>query len=120
MLDENLQMLCHLEEIPDGDSKGFLADGGDDQVFAVRQGSQVSVYLNSCPHHWVPMEMKKDMFLSADKETIMCYGHGARFAIATGECIEGVCTGTSLINVPVNVDEEHVMIPQALPEIPDT
>ena len=44
------RLLCRLEELADGASRGFLHQGNDDQVFAVRQGDKVFVWLNDCPH----------------------------------------------------------------------
>lgn len=117
-IDIQERVLCHLAEIPDGECRGFLPERGGDRVFAVRRGERIYVYLNSCPHNWVPMELRKDHFLTADRSEILCYAHGAHFAIESGECTAGVCVGRFLIKVPARVDAGEVIIPLELPERP--
>ncbi len=51
------RMLCRIDEIPDGTSKGFPPPpGGFTGLFAVRQGDAVFVYVNSCPHIGTPLD----------------------------------------------------------------
>ena len=109
--------LCRLDEIPDNCSKGFLPEGGDDQVFAVRRGVEVVVYLNSCPHNWRPLEYMRDRFLSPGGDRIICYAHGAHFDIGSGKCFHGPCEGKSLVPVPVLVENGDVWISSTLPTI---
>ncbi len=49
--------LCRLDELPDGGSRGFIVSGvgetGD--LFLVRRGARVYVYVNSCPHLGTPL-----------------------------------------------------------------
>lgn len=108
--------LCRLDDIPDGASKGFLPRDGDDQIFAVRRGGEVVVYLNSCPHNWRPLEYQRDRFLSPAGDRIICYAHGAHFDIASGACFAGPCQGRSLVRVPVLVEDGAVWISSTLPE----
>jgi nitrite reductase/ring-hydroxylating ferredoxin subunit len=104
------QRLCALAELPDGDSRGLLRRGNDDQVFAVRRGQQVYVYRNDCPHDHRPMELRQDKFLSADRQHIVCYAHGAHFEIESGLCFAGPCDGERLARVPSRVDDGVVWI----------
>ena len=57
--------------------------------------------------------------LHRDGHDIVCYAHGAHFSIDTGECIEGVCLGEFLIRVPARVENGMILIPLALPQIPE-
>jgi nitrite reductase/ring-hydroxylating ferredoxin subunit len=76
--------------IPDGDSRGFdPAPGGFTGLFAVRQGENVYVYVNSCPHIGVPLDWAPHRFLTRDRSKIICAVHGAEFRIDTGECMRG-------------------------------
>jgi nitrite reductase/ring-hydroxylating ferredoxin subunit len=113
------QVLCRLEDIPDGHARGFLPLNRDDRVFAVRRGEQIRVYINSCPHNWRPLDYAQDHFLSADRREIVCYAHGAHFSIDSGECIAGVCLGQFLIPVPARVDNGMILIPRQLPQAPE-
>jgi nitrite reductase/ring-hydroxylating ferredoxin subunit len=111
--------LCRLDEIPDGQARGFLPRNREDRLFAVRRGPQVRVYINSCPHNWRPLDFAQDRFLSADCHDIVCYAHGAHFSIDSGECTSGVCLGEFLIPVPARVEDGIILIPLELPQAPE-
>jgi nitrite reductase/ring-hydroxylating ferredoxin subunit len=108
------RVLCALEDIPDGGSKGFSgAPGAFMGLFAVRRGARVWVYVNSCPHIGVPLDPVPDRFLDAKKQMILCSTHGARFRVEDGFCTSGPCYGESLEAVPARVDEQgRVMVPE--------
>jgi len=104
--------LCRVEEIADGESKGFPpAPGGFTGLFAVRKGEKVFVYVNSCPHIGVPLNWRDDDFLTLDKVRIICATHGAEFKIATGECLYGPCAGDHLEAVTVDIREGVIFVP---------
>jgi nitrite reductase/ring-hydroxylating ferredoxin subunit len=107
------RVLCALEDIPDGQSKGFAAaPGGFLGLFAVRRGERVWVYVNSCPHIGVPLDPVPDRFLDRKRENIVCSTHGARFRIEDGVCTTGPCIGEALEAVPARVDAEgRVLVP---------
>lgn len=111
-------VLCRLMDLPEGQSRGFLPERNGDRIFAVRRGERVYVYLNRCPHNWVALELRQHHFLTADRSEILCYAHGAHFAIESGLCTAGVCMGESLIKVPVRVEADEVIIPLELPKRP--
>jgi nitrite reductase/ring-hydroxylating ferredoxin subunit len=90
--------LCRLDELPDGDSRGFDPwREGQDSVLVVRHGEQVYGWRDSCPHHGgTPMAWRKDAYLNADRTRIVCAAHGAQFDIETGVCTLGPCLGQGL------------------------
>ena len=97
--------LCHLDELPDGGSRGFAPRGdGRDTVFVVRVGQQVQGYRDECPH-WpgTPLPWRRHAYLSGDGRHIRCSAHGALFDIASGECVLGPCLGESLAPVALSV-----------------
>jgi nitrite reductase/ring-hydroxylating ferredoxin subunit len=100
------RVLCRLEEIEDGEGKGFTLGQGPDarDIFVVREGGQVFGYVNSCPHLGTPLDWQGDRFISEDSGLIMCATHGALFEIADGTCVAGPCAGQSLQPVPVVAD----------------
>ncbi|MFJ4052751.1 Rieske (2Fe-2S) protein [Pseudomonas sp. NPDC089743] len=89
--------LCPLAELGEGKARGFDPQSrGADSLFALRHGGVVRVYRNLCPHLRVPLEYRKDRFLSADGQWVVCYAHGARFRPDDGTCVHGPCRGDAL------------------------
>lgn len=101
--------LCALEDIADGDSKGF-GDGTASSLFAVRQGDEVYVYRNRCPHAGAPLNWMPDRFLNRDQSLIICTAHGALFQIHSGHCIAGPCSGQYLTAIASEVRDGVVWI----------
>lgn len=90
--------LCRLDDIPDGEARGFdPLRSGQDTVLAIRRGPTLHLYRDACPHHGTtPMAWRKDAYLNAQRDRIVCSAHGAQFDIETGTCILGPCLGQSL------------------------
>lgn len=97
--------LCQLDELPDGQSRGFDPTGsGRDTLFIVRQGEQLHAWRNACPHvDGAPMAWRKDAYLNGARNRIVCYAHGAQFDIVSGQCLLGPCLGQHLTPVAVSV-----------------
>jgi nitrite reductase/ring-hydroxylating ferredoxin subunit len=96
--------VCPLQALPEGSARGFATDAsGDDGAFVVHRHGRVHAYLNLCPHNLRPLEYAKDRFLSADRNDIICYAHGAHFAIEDGLCTFGPCLGERLPALPLQV-----------------
>ena len=105
--------LCRLDDIPDGASRGFgPALGGFTGLFAVRQGGQVFVYVNCCPHVGASLDWAPDRFLTADGTAIVCAVHGAVFGIGDGVCTAGPCVGKGLEQVPSQVVDGVLVVPE--------
>jgi nitrite reductase/ring-hydroxylating ferredoxin subunit len=104
-MDRAAVFLCRLDELPDGESRGFDPDGtGQDSVLLVRCGDAVHAWRDSCPHHGgTPMAWRKDAYLNAARTRIVCAAHGAQFDIETGICTLGPCLGQALQPVDVTV-----------------
>lgn len=114
------QRLCHLDELPDGGSRGMLRQGLDDRLCVVRLGREVRIWLNDCPHQHRPMEYRQDQFLSGDGGHIVCFAHSAHFDLHTGRCFAGPCLGQHLVKVPARIDDTgQVWIPAELPSVFD-
>lgn len=97
--------LCHLDELPDGGSRGFdPRRRGQDTLLVVRRGSQLFAYADACPHHGTPMAWRKDAYLNAAGDRIVCAAHGALFEIDNGLCVQGACLGESLSALPITID----------------
>ncbi|HSW24584.1 MAG TPA: Rieske 2Fe-2S domain-containing protein [Burkholderiaceae bacterium] len=112
--------LCALADLPDGGARGFDPLGrGRDTVFAVRHGSAVRVWADRCPHHGTPLPWRKDAYLNAAGDRIVCGAHGALFEPDTGLCVQGPCLGESLRALPcVLTDDGELLLLAARPQDP--
>ena len=103
--------LCRIDELPPGTARGFDPEGaGEDTIFVLRRGAEVRAYHNLCPHQGARLEYRKDRFLSADGERVICYAHGAQFDPETGVCTQGPCLGQSLARVPCGIDDGWIAL----------
>ncbi|HEY9026074.1 MAG TPA: Rieske 2Fe-2S domain-containing protein [Burkholderiaceae bacterium] len=109
--------LCRLDALPDRSARGFDPLGrGADTLFVVRRGDALHAYRDRCPHFGdTPLPWRKDAYLDAAGEAIVCAAHGARFDIATGRCVLGPCLGQSLEPVPLELTPDG----ELLATIPD-
>lgn len=101
--------LCHLDEIGEGQSRGFTLPN-QETVFAVKRDGQVYVYRNSCPHLGIELEWLEDQFLDSEGALIQCSTHGALFVIESGECVAGPCLGKALQAVPFRIEDNRILI----------
>lgn len=101
-----LVRLCRFDELVDGQSRGFDPQGaGRDLLFVVRQGVALHGWRNACPHvDGAPMAWRKDAYLNAARDRIVCSAHGAQFDIDSGLCRLGPCLGQRLQPVPLQID----------------
>jgi nitrite reductase/ring-hydroxylating ferredoxin subunit len=105
--------LCRLADIPENGAKGFPgADGAFTGLIAVRQGDDVYVYENACPHIGTPLDWTPDRFLAADGRYLICATHGAQFTIANGFCVTGPCRGDRLTPVEFSLRDGAILLTQ--------
>jgi len=108
--------LCSVNDVEEEDSKEFFVsnDGQDHSLIVVKKDGMLSVYVNSCPHLGVPMNLEPHRFLDVEKNFLMCSTHGALFKIDDGECVHGPCLGKNLTAVPHELRGEEVFIAKDL------
>lgn len=106
------RLICKLSELADPGSKAFALGSGGWPLrgFVVRQQGQVYAYLNRCPHARHPLNWRPDSFLTPDNSLIQCNSHGALFEISTGACMGGPCGGSPLRSLPVQVQDDYVLL----------
>lgn len=115
--------LCRTAEIEDRAARGFPLSGETrDTIFVVRRNDVVTGWLNACPHvSGAPLAWRKDAYLSADSQAIVCYGHGAIFDVETGVCTHGPCIGQALTPVMLEQDPQGALwLVDNLPITPQT
>lgn len=98
-------MLCPVQEIPEGEAKGFTNSRGEFEpgIFIVNKNGRLYGYENRCPHTGTPLDWKPNDFLDKDNTYIQCSTHGALFQIEDGLCIHGPCTNQSLAKIDLDV-----------------
>ncbi|MEO6926774.1 MAG: Rieske 2Fe-2S domain-containing protein [Rhodanobacter sp.] len=108
------QVLCPLEQIPDGGATAvdaMLVDG-EESVILLRHGEQVSGYLNICPHAGNRLDYAPGKFLLKN-DTVICAVHGAVFNQVDGLCTGGPCRGQHLRAIPIRVIDDAVCLGDA-------
>jgi len=105
-------ILCNIGDLERTGAKGVCVQtaSGWVDVVVVRDGSDVRAFENRCPHLSIPLEVTPDRFLDADRQTLVCSMHGARFSVMDGYCISGPCRGGWLRSVTISVDGDAVRL----------
>lgn len=102
--------LCHVAELPEGSSRGFLPDGQQQLIFVLRVQGRVYAYQDACPHYGnTPLAWRRDAYLNADGTRIICAAHGAEFLPDTGVCVLGPCLGQALTPVALQQHEDGAL-----------
>lgn len=100
--------LCQLSDIEDGGSIGLVAN--DVSLILVRQGDDVFIYENNCPHIGAPLDFEPGQFMNLERDLIQCAMHGALFRIHDGHCVQGPCAGQHLTRVASEVRKGAVWL----------
>ncbi|NLQ18279.1 Rieske 2Fe-2S domain-containing protein [Marinomonas sp. M1K-6] len=111
MSDFDEKALCHIDDIDEGATKGFLENAaGHDLFFVVKKDGQLFAWRNACPHvNGAPMAWRKDAYMDAKKQHVACHAHGALFEPTTGLCIQGPCLGKALEKIPIHISQAGVV-----------
>ena len=98
-----MTFLCKIEGMADPGTRNVVLGEGPDEldIVIVQTAGVRHAYINSCPHEYIPLETFPNHFLTEDKKHFLCSGHGARFVLATGECVSGPCFGKSLTRLSI-------------------
>lgn len=99
-----MRRLAHIDDIADGAARGFdPCKAGQPSLFVVRRGARLFAYRDRCPHQDSRLAWRRDAYLNRAGDRIVCFGHGAEFDVASGECLAGPCPGQSLTPVQLDV-----------------
>ncbi|MFK8050461.1 MAG: Rieske (2Fe-2S) protein [Halioglobus sp.] len=103
--------LCHIDDLYERRARGFDPfDRGQPSLFVVKKDSLLYAYRDLCPHYGdTRLPWKKNEYLDKAGDVIVCAGHGARFDIASGNCISGPCLGQSLAAVRLHVSKDGLV-----------
>ena len=109
--------LCQIEGLADPGTKNVVLGEGEDEldIIIVQCAGTRHAYINCCPHQFIPLETFPNHFLTADKKQMVCSGHGARFALTTGECVYGPCFGRSLTRLVIEEKDGAIYLADPRP-----
>jgi nitrite reductase/ring-hydroxylating ferredoxin subunit len=104
--------LCALEDVAEGDAKGFVARVASKQrnIFVVRKDGGYLAYLNYCPHAKNLLDHTPGVFFNADRSLLRCSFHGALFRIDDGFCVEGPCEGENLSPLELEIADGALVL----------
>jgi len=108
--------LCAVADIGDHSSEEFDIELGGVRryVIAVRQGDEVSVFLDYCPHMGYPEKFVDMRFLCTHSKKFYCAVHGARFNLDDGSCTSGPPSGDYLGRFDSQVIDGEVFVGDTL------
>ena len=105
-------VLCRIDDLENPGSRGFimLRDGEEEEIFVVRDGDEAFAYVNVCPHRFLPLNWKPDIFLNFQKTRILCVVHAATFDLRDGACLGGPCPGQGLEAIALRIDNGVIIL----------
>jgi len=103
--------LCPIDQIADGKARNFVLQmrAGRFHGFAVRDGDQVSGFVDQCPHAGLPLAQQLDDYLTPDGSHIRCSWHGALFRRDDGVCVGGPCVGQRIAPWPLSIADGWIV-----------
>ena len=109
--------LCKIESLRDPGTQNVVLGEAPDEldIVIVQTAGTRHAYINSCPHEHIPLETFPNHFLTEDKKYLLCSGHGARFTLATGECVSGPCFARSLTRLPIEERDGAIYLADTRP-----
>ncbi|MDC1529006.1 Rieske 2Fe-2S domain-containing protein [Gammaproteobacteria bacterium] len=94
-----------VKEFPFGGASPFAF-----RMFIYNDNGTFKAYRNSCPHYDVPLNHSADDLFTSDKQYFQCMTHFAKFEKDSGACISGPCEGKALESIPIQQDDEALLI----------
>ena len=104
--------LCNLSDLVEDKWMTFAAaDGDEDDTYMVKkQGVNIFVYRNFCPHQGRRLDYAPGEYLETPDKQVVCPAHGATFQTEDGFCTAGPCAGDTLRAVTTEIKDNQVFI----------
>ena len=77
-------------------------------AFVVRHDGRVHGYLNRCEHVAMELDWQEGVFFDSDGRDLLCSTHGAVYDAASGRCLGGPCSGSSLVKLRLEERNGHI------------
>lgn len=109
--------LCRIDQLADPGTHNVVLGEGEDEldIIIVQTKRMRRAYINCCPHQFIPLETFPNRFLTEDKKHFVCSGHGALFALSTGECVRGPCLGKFLDSLAIEEKDGGIYLAETHP-----
>jgi len=106
------RVIARIDEIQPGSVKKFwlICQKYRVDAFLINDGGNYHAYINRCRHMTTPLDFVRNQFISEDGRYLMCYTHGALYEPGTGLCVAGPCKGRSLYRLPVQVEQDQILV----------
>ncbi len=104
--------ICAVADIPRDGVLSLSLEGYP--VLVVIDGATPKVFVNACPHQFLPLDQRSNSILSADGRRLMCSNHQAEFDIADGTGARGFGLGACLAVVPTHLQGEYLHVGAAI------
>jgi nitrite reductase/ring-hydroxylating ferredoxin subunit len=105
------QFLCRSEELVER-GRGVAFDvmlwRQPARGFALRIDGKPVAYINRCAHVPTELDWNPGDFLDAERLTIVCAVHGARYSPSSGQCLGGPCGRAGLMPIAVTESDGQV------------
>lgn len=105
-----MSVRASLNKMTDGAMEVDLPGVGRSSAIVLQRGDHLRAYLNVCPHAGRLLSWAPGRFLFDDRDNLVCPAHGATFDLFSGECLTGPCPGSSLREIPAEVDGDDVIL----------
>jgi nitrite reductase/ring-hydroxylating ferredoxin subunit len=109
--------ICSIRDIPNRRGMGFhllrLEPDGSEKpwhILVVRWDKKLYGYVNRCPHQGVNLDWEHNQFFDPNGTRLICGKHGALFAVDTGECVDGPCSGARLEPVRLGILDGDICV----------
>ena len=100
--------ICAALDIPRDSVLSLSLDGYP--VLVLRGAAGPKVFVNACPHQFLPLDQRSSNILSTDGLRLMCSNHQAEFDIADGTGARGFGIGACLALVPTHLQGEYLVV----------
>lgn len=100
--------LCDAVDLPD---TGVLSLAiSDFPVLLMRVAGAPRAFVNACPHHFLPLDLRGPGLLSADGQHLLCSNHSAMFRADDGLGVAGEGIGCALSLIPLETRGAGIFI----------
>ncbi len=100
--------ICQLSDIPEQGVLSIML--GEFPLLVLKHLNVVRVFVNACPHQFLPLDLRSDSILSTDGLRLMCSNHQAEFRILDGKSTSGPAKGCRLVEIPANTTTDRLIV----------
>jgi len=105
------KVICAVSDIPRGSVLAVLL--GEYPVLILMVGPHIKVFVNACPHQFLPLNQRSNNILSSDGQRLVCSNHLAEFGSSDGQGRTGFGIGSCLATVPSRQKEGLLIVGDA-------